>query len=45
VVFVGRSALLSRSFADLRGDIQRALRTLARRADSGAKSLAEGKDA
>ena len=45
VVFVGRSALLSRSFADLRGDIQWALRTLARRVDSGAKSLAEGKDA
>jgi ribonuclease P protein component len=45
VVFVGRSALLSRSFADLRVDIQRVLRTLARRADSGAKSVAEGKDA
>ena len=45
VVFVGRSALLNRPFADLRVDVQRVLRTLARRADSGAKSVAEGKEA
>jgi ribonuclease P protein component len=45
VVFVGRSALLSRSFADLRGDIQRVLRTLARRADAGAKNAAGGREA
>ncbi len=45
VVFVGRSALLSRPFADLRGDIQRVLRTLARRAESGAKSAAGGTEA
>ena len=45
VVFVGRSALLSRSFADLRGDIQQVLRTLARRANSGPKSVAGGTEA
>jgi ribonuclease P protein component len=45
VVFVGRSALLSRSFADLRVDVQRVLRTLARRADPGAKTIAEGREA
>jgi len=45
VVFVGRSALLSRSFADLRGDIQRVLRTLARRSESGAKGAAGGTEA
>jgi ribonuclease P protein component len=45
VVFVGRSALLNRPFADLRGDIQRVLRTLARRAESGAKSASGGTEA
>ena len=45
VVFVGRSALLSRSFADLRGDIQQVLRTLARRANAGPKSVAGGIEA
>jgi ribonuclease P protein component len=40
VVFVGRSALLSRSFADVRGDILRVLRILARKAGSGAGTAA-----
>jgi ribonuclease P protein component len=42
VVFVGRSALLSRSFGDLRRDIQRVLRTLARRAHSGSSKSVNG---
>ena len=45
VVFVARAALLHCSFADLRGDVQRVLRTLRRRADSGDKSATEGKEA
>ena len=40
VVFVGRAALLSRSFTDLRGDVLKVLGILARKAGSGAKPAA-----
>ena len=45
VVFVGRPALLSRSFADLCGDIQQVLRTLGRRVASGSNRTAAGTEA